>query len=678
MLINLDLWYVINMGYMENLNKEQKIAVTAEDKHILVLAGAGTGKTRTIVARAAYLLEKGVRADRIIILSFTRKSAREIAERVKGEISIKEKSSITGQTFHSWCFELIKSNPGVFRESSYSLIDEDDADSIFRYTFPRKAAVGLPVRAKDIKDVYSYMVNTGKSLSEAIKTKLSRTYPSIQLEDYISSYASYYQKSIKAYVQYKAEHRYLDYDDLLYVVSTTLKKNPKARDYIARQYDHILVDEMQDTNPLQYELLSSFYDSSHIFAVGDDAQSIYAFRGADFRSIHSFASIVPDAKVYKLRTNYRSFGEILDVSNWLLAESPLNYDKKLIAFKGRSGQLPKLVHTDNGYEEANYIVDRIADSISDQTRDFNDFLVLSRTVMGLRKTESICIARDIPYRLYGGSSLLESKHIRDVISPIRVILNVHDEIAWMRFLTLFRGVGEKSALKLIEMVRSVDDSDSAIKVLKDCKAPSSVISTLDAINRAKDDAKKAVKAAYKYLEKRLNELYKDEWDYRKKDFEVLFSLADKAKGLERFISDFVLSPRLEETFRTAESTDSYVILSTIHSAKGLERDVCFILDVSPYSFPTERAYADGTDAIEEERRCLYVALTRAKDELYIMRNARSIHAYEAKGSDCPYFLNGFDLDLVELESPSDGSSCSRDSFTGRYTEFSIMDDLDFT
>ena len=666
------------MGYLENLNEEQRAAVTAEDKHILVLAGAGSGKTRVIISRAAYLLEKGVRPERILILSFTRKSAREIAERVKGEISIKEKSSLTGQTFHSWCYELIKSNPGIFKESSYSLIDEDDAESIFRYTFPRNEKSPLPIKGKDVHDVYSFMVNTKKSLSEAIRVKLRRTYPEAELEEYIKRYGVHYRNAIEAYVRYKTSHRYLDYDDLLYTVARTLRSNDKAREYISRRYEHILIDEMQDTNPLQYDLLSSFYENSHIYAVGDDAQSIYAFRGSDFKSIHSFLTLVPESKVYKLRTNYRSYSEILAVSNWLLGQSPLNYDKELIVKKGRSERKPKLVHTDNGYEEANFIVDKIMEDISTQEHEWADHMVLSRTVMGLRRVEAVCIERDVPYRLYGGSSLMESKHIRDVLSPIRVILNIHDEIAWMRFLTLFRGIGEKSALKYIEAVRNEEHAETVIKALKLNKAPDVIINTLNSINENRSNALSAVKASYKALEERLSLLYKDEWAYRKKDFEVLFSLAERAESLESFISDFVLSPRLEETMRKDESTDDYVILSTIHSAKGLESNICFVLDVSPYAFPTERAYADGPDEVEEERRCLYVALTRAKDDLYIMRNTKSIRAYELESSKCPYFLNDFDLSLVTMVNVAGENSFEGDFFKGDSNSYNILDDLDFT
>lgn len=666
------------MGYMENLNEEQRIAVTAEDRHILVLAGAGSGKTRVIIARAAYLLEKGVRPEKILILSFTRKSAREIAERVKGEISIKEKSSLTGQTFHSWCYELIKNNPGIFKESSFSLIDEDDAESIFRYTFPRNDKAPLPIKGKDVHDVYSFMVNTRKSLSEAIRVKLRRTYPEAELEEYIKRYGVHYRNAIEAYVRYKREHRYLDYDDLLYTVARTLRTNDRARGYIARCYEHILIDEMQDTNPLQYDLLSSFYEDSHIYAVGDDAQSIYAFRGSDFKSIHSFTSLVPDSKVYKLRTNYRSYTEILDVSNWLLSQSPLHYDKELVAKKGRSERKPRLVHTDNGYEEANFIVDKIIEDIADQEHSYIDHMVLSRTVMGLRKVEAVCIEHDVPYRLYGGSSLMESKHIRDVISPIRVVLNIHDEIAWMRFLTLFRGIGEKSAMKYVEAVRGNEYTEDAIKSLKLNKAPGIIIDTLERINENRKSALSAVKASYKALEERLAILYKDEWAYRKKDFEVLFSLAERAKNLESFISDFVLSPRLEETMRRDESTDDYVILSTIHSAKGLESSICFVLDVSPYAFPTERAYADGADEVEEERRCLYVALTRAKDDLFIMRNTKSVRAYELEGSKCPYFLNNFDLNLVTMVTVEHDNSIEGAFFNGEMSDYSILDDMDFT
>ena len=318
------------------------------------------------------------------------------------------------------------------------------------------------------------------------------------------------------------------------------------------------------------------------------------------------------------------------------------------------------------------------EDISTQEHEWADHMVLSRTVMGLRRVEAVCIERDVPYRLYGGSSLMESKHIRDVLSPIRVILNIHDEIAWMRFLTLFRGIGEKSALKYIEAVRNEEHAETAIKALKLNKAPDVIINTLSSINENRSNALSAVKASYKALEERLSLLYKDEWAYRKKDFDVLFSLAERAESLESFISDFVLSPRLEETMRKDESTDDYVILSTIHSAKGLESNICFVLDVSPYAFPTERAYADGSDEVEEERRCLYVALTRAKDDLYIMRNTKSIRAYELESSKCPYFLNDFDLSLVTMVNVAGENSFEGDFFKGDSNSYNILDDLDFT
>ncbi len=666
------------MDYFESLNEEQKAAVTAEDKHILVLAGAGSGKTRVIIARALYLIENGVRPDRILILSFTRKNAREIAERIKSETDIREKSGLSGQTFHSWCFELIKSNPSIFSEASYSLLDEDDSESIFRYTFAHDENNPIPVKGSDIRDVYSYMVNTKRSLTDAIRTKMKRTYAEAELDEYIKKYAVHYRNAIERYVLYKRSHRYLDYDDLLYTVSKTLKTNGKARTYITRRYEHILIDEMQDTNPLQYDLLSSFYENSHIYAVGDDAQSIYGFRGADFKSIHSFTSLVPMSKAYKLRTNYRSYSEILALSNWLLRESPLKYGKELIAAKGESGEKPKLVHTDNGYEEANFIAENIIRSLGEKNCSYNDHMALSRTVHGLRKTETAFLEMNIPYRLYGGSSLMESKHIRDVLAPIRVTLNVRDEIAWMRFLTLFRGIGEKSAQKYIEAVRQAVYADDAIKALKLMKTPRIITDTLSSVNDNRGSALSAVKASYKALEERLKIIYKDEWAHRKDDFEVLFSLAERSKGLDSFLSDFVLSPRLEETLRRDESTDDYVVLSTIHSAKGLEASCVYCIDVSPYSFPTERAYADGPDEVEEERRCLYVALTRAEDELFILRNSKSIRAYEMESRRCPYFLNNLDLSLVDIVNAEQEGAIEGDFFSGSKSNVDILEDLDFS
>ncbi|MDE6297417.1 MAG: UvrD-helicase domain-containing protein, partial [Muribaculaceae bacterium] len=259
--------------YLEELNSQQKDAVTFEGRNLLVLAGAGTGKTRTIVARAKYLLEKGVNPSRILILSFTRKSAKEIVARLQSG-SKKDIRSLKGQTFHSWCMEMIEQNPGVFNFGKFTVIDEEDRESAFRLVCGRHFKKSNFIEPKQLAEVYSYVINSRCNLSTALGNRLFNGRMDEETKEKILKKLPVYQEVIKKYMAFKAERRYLDYDDILQKVAIGLKKNKEAAKYISSGYDHILIDEMQDTNPLQYLLLESFWTRCNLFCVGDDAQSI--------------------------------------------------------------------------------------------------------------------------------------------------------------------------------------------------------------------------------------------------------------------------------------------------------------------------------------------------------------------------------------------------------------------
>lgn len=316
---------------MENLNEQQRAAVEFSGKHLLVMAGAGTGKTRTIIARAQHLIQQGVAPHRILILSFTRKSAREIVERIKLDIGGLSAEGLRGQTFHSWCMDIIMNNPKVFMHHEYTLLDEDDRESCIKLLCGKglKDKENHVVKPTNVLEIYSYAVNARCSLSEAMRLKLydNASRNDTEVNKSIEINKPVYEEVIRRYLSYKTVHKYMDYDDILNVVAKGLEKNEKAREFITARYDHILVDEMQDTNPLQYQLLSAFYEKCHLFCVGDDAQSIYAFRGADFKTMHRFTQIVPNASRMDLIVNYRSTQGILNLSNWILNQSPLNYKK---------------------------------------------------------------------------------------------------------------------------------------------------------------------------------------------------------------------------------------------------------------------------------------------------------------------------------------------------------------
>lgn len=630
---------------MDSLNEQQKYAATFNGKHLLVLAGAGTGKTRTIIARAKHLIQSGVNPKRILILSFTRKSAAEIVERISTELPSTKSEGLIGSTFHSWCMAIIQNNPDIFPQASYTLLDREDQESCFRLLCGRKWGHknknDEKVAPKSIVDIYSYMANAQCSLSDAIRMKMYNNAPATLNVDDDNEVL---KGVIVMYLDYKRSRKYIDYDDILLIVSKYLKRNEELRKHIAGLYDHILVDEMQDSNPLQYELLSSFYEDCHLFCVGDDAQSIYAFRGADFNTIHKFSEIVAGAEVCKLTINYRSTQEILDLANWVIGNSPLNYDKKLIANRG-NGEKPQILHWRDEWEEAENIALNLLDEFKIHGKKWGDNLVLSRSSWGMRKVEGSLIKHKIPYRIFGGSSLMQSRHIRDVVAPMRIVSNYLDEIAWSRYLQLWEGIGPVASAKIIGKVINEKNLDDCLFSLMEMNLQKEIADTLVQISNLQFDPANAITEALGVMFGRLKQIYKDEWEWRKDDFPILSEVAKKTGSISEFVSEYILDPQLDLYAKEGGKVDDCVILSTIHSAKGLEADNVFIVNASSKSYPTPKAVLNGEDAIEEERRCLYVALTRAKNKLRIFRDMQSIHI--ANSDEQFYFLNELPLELFD-------------------------------
>lgn len=630
---------------MDSLNEQQKYAATFNDKHLLVLAGAGTGKTRTIIARAKYLIQSGVNPKRILILSFTRKSAAEIVERISTELPSTKSEGLIGSTFHSWCMAIIQNNPDIFPQASYTLLDREDQESCFRLLCGRKWGHknknDEKVAPKSIVDIYSYMANAQCSLSDAIRMKMYNNAPATLNVDDDNEVL---KGVIVMYLDYKRSRKYIDYDDILLIVSKYLKRNEELRKHIAGLYDHILVDEMQDTNPLQYELLSSFYEDCHLFCVGDDAQSIYAFRGADFNTIHKFPEIVAGAEVCKLIINYRSTQEILDLANWVIGNSPLNYDKKLIAHRG-NGEKPQILHWRDEWEEAENIALNLLDEFKIHGKKWGDNLVLSRSSWGMRKVEGSLIKHKIPYRIFGGSSLMQSRHIRDVVAPMRIVSNYLDEIAWSRYLQLWEGIGPVASAKIIGKVINEKNLDDCLFSLMEMNLQKEIADTLVQISNLQFDPANAITEALGVMFGRLKQIYKDEWEWRKDDFPILGEVAKKTGSISEFVSEYILDPQLDLYAKDGSKVDDRVILSTIHSAKGLEAENVFLVNASSKSYPTPKAVLNGEDAIEEERRCLYVALTRAKNKLRVYRDMQSIHV--SNSDEQFYFLNEVPLELFE-------------------------------
>ncbi len=631
------------------LNAEQERAAKYDRGHVLVLAGAGTGKTRTIIARAAYLIKQGVDPNRILLLTFTRRAAREMTERLKNIVG-HDRVTLMAGTFHHFCLYTMRRMSALFGLEGTTVIDRDDQNQLMkliRVEFRQKGEK-FP-RASELVRLCSYARNT--------------TQP---MEEYLTRYTDYEPEMIERicavaikFDQRKRENGYLDYDDILFVFAKRLHEDPLIRDRVRGLYDHILVDEMQDTNPLQWLILDGLRDPAQLFCVGDDAQSIYAFRGADFRNVHSFTDRVANAVILRLEENFRSTQGILDLSNWLLKDSPIGYNKQLRAHR-RTVSTPRLLNFDSDFDEARWIADDLIER-HDAGAPWKDHMIITRTGYGARAVESFMVEKKVPYRFIGGVSLLQAAHVKDLLCLIRASASQHDELAWMRYLTMWPRIGDVTAARMIGDMRSHAHMDNAINALKKrLKGRSEIIQGVNLVQEYWDDPAETIRQTGKFLTPILENRY-DNWKVRQKDFDLLARLAGRHRSLLAFIETYTLDPISTTESERLEETD-LVTLTTAHSAKGTEAAVCYLIRVEPGMYPHIRSLG-VREQEEEERRTLYVAMTRARDELIITRTFRPYgpiqmpySATRTYGSGEPvYFLQTLpkkliDTDFVEPES----------------------------
>lgn len=627
---------------MGELNPQQHAAATTQAQHCLVLAGAGCGKTKTIVARAAYLIEQGVPANQIQILTFTRRSASEIVARV--ELALGEQAKgLRASTFHTFCMYLLRRVPKAFGLEQFSIIDRDDQLMMFRLIRgkdDKKNPNQLP-KPQELCDLYSFARNTRQKLSDA----LEKQHPEyLAFKDQIA-------KIMQEYETRKRARSFLDYDDILAIVASALDQSEGLVDYVASICKHMLVDEMQDTNPLQWALLEPLKDKVSLFCVGDDAQSIYGFRGADFENIHRFNERVPNAQVFKLEKNYRSTQEILDLSNWLLDQSEIQYDKRLDAYRGE-GIKPRMHIFPNEFDEAKWIAIDIKERHYLQGHNWSDHMVLVRSSFAARHIEAACIAANVPYRFIGGMKLLETAHVKDLLSLLRVIANPLDDIAWMRFLTLWNGVGDVGASRLAQQLLLQPEFELIFNQLEQFgRIPVETLLMMKQMMVLKQEVQACVGLGIQAIEAQLAENYKKDWNRRQGDFELVKQLASKHGQLSEFLEEYVLDPVSISEIERQSDTD-VVTLITIHSAKGTEQKVCYVANVTAGQYPHARAQGDF-DAVEEERRVLYVALTRAQNELILTKQNLNLWARDVVDEQGrkveSYFLNDLTRNLCTLE-----------------------------
>ena len=625
------------------LNPQQQAAAQYRGSahSLLVMAGAGCGKTRTIIARTSHLIRSGIDASRILMMTFTNRAAREMKIRLKSEVG-PVSNQVQAGTFHAFCLRVMRRIPNSFGIQGLNVIDVDDQNALMSLVRRRRLGrkgkdIGkLVPKAAELIRYYSYCRNTCREPIEYLS----------QHSDLSQEYIEMCAEMFAEYQKTKLERGYLDFDDLLAVFGIVLEQKTALRKDIAKLFDECLVDEMQDTNPLQFRILQQFSrEGVRLFCVGDPAQSIYRFRGANFEHVYLFDELFPNSEVLVLSKNYRSYQEILDLSNWLLGRSPLDYKNRLIAHRGNAGRIPELIDFDSQFEEASWIADKIMEQFESDVR-FHDIMILVRTAYDAKPIEAEFIQREIPYVFIGGTSLMKSAHVRDILALLRTVRSLDDDLAWLRYLQLWPGIGPKTAEKIVSAIMASKAKNALDVLFKQMGPGHPGVTGYRKLMDAAAVPQKAVKSAVQTLSPILESRY-DRWHLRRKDLELLATVAERYKSLVEFIDAFTLEPMTNTQIDRLEAED-VVTLITVHSAKGTEAPICFVAGARQGTYPHVRSFGE-LESEEEERRILYVAMTRAKNELFITRSTDYRSGYWVVNSPTEgeeYFLADVPQNLV--------------------------------
>jgi DNA helicase-2/ATP-dependent DNA helicase PcrA len=633
--------------FFNSLNAQQNRAATyghagkggVESEPLLIIAGAGTGKTMTLAHRTAFLLISGVSAERILMLTFSRRAAKEMAERAVNVASkhlakhrggaVPVKLGWAG-TFHSIGSRLLRMHASAIGlDPGFTIIDQSDSSDLMdllRHELGLTRVDRRFPKKKTCFGIYSQCVNRQMELEAVLETY----YP------WCMDWKEELTQLFRAYIQAKQNQSLLDYDDLL-LHWMWLCENRRLAEAVSSQFDHILIDEYQDTNVLQARILALLRPSGHgLTVVGDDAQSIYGFRAAEVENILQFPNaFTPPARVIPLEQNYRSCQPILDLSNALLAESPRAYPKSLYSAK-KGGCLPELVSVESDQDQAMYIVERILLAREAGT-DLRDQAVLFRNGHHSDRLEVELVRRDIPYVKYGGLKFLESGHVKDALSILRWAENPKNQVAGFRVLKLMPGVGPVRASKALDHLASNDLKFSAFTSYHITHGDSGLwlelVELLCLLSNDDQPWHGQLEQVRKWYQPVMELNYNDHY-IRSGDIEQLEMIGAQYTNRQQFLAELTLDPPVAsgDLAGSPHLDDDFLILSTIHSAKGQEWKHVFILNVNDGNFPNEFACGDPT-RIEEERRLLYVATTRAKESLSLIRPLKYWVPEQARNGD---------------------------------------------
>ena len=607
------------IDYAGELNPAQHEAATTLDGPVLVIAGAGSGKTRTLVYRVARLVESGVGPGHILLLTFTRKAAEEMLRRATALVGA-SCEQVAGGTFHSFAnLVLRRSARRIGLESNFTILDRSDSEDVINLLrsragldrkdrrFPRKNA---------ILEILSMAVNRARTVPEVVEESYGHL--GDHLEDVV--------RLGEQYARYKREKNLVDYDDLLVHLRDLLRDHEDVAQQLSRTYRYVMVDEYQDTNPLQADIVRGLAVAhDNVMAVGDDSQSIYSFRGATFRNIMDFPKLFPGTRMVKLEENYRSTQPILELANAIIDRAAEKHTKILRAVRqSHEAALPSLVQCGDEQAQSRFVTQRILE-LREEGVSLDDMAVLFRSSFHSFDLELELTRADIPFVKRGGFKFIETAHVKDVLAHLRIVANPRDAVSWHRALLLLDSVGPKTADDLFSHIASAADLGEATERLSTHPrraAYTKELGRLASVLRevAPDELPPGEKVAriVSFYTPMLRHLHPEDFPKREKDLEHFVTIAARYRSLASLLSDMALEPPTDSVgdVLAADVEEGLLTLSTIHSAKGLEWKAVFVIWLVDGRFPSYHNLHD-TEEVEEERRLLYVAVTRAKEHLYL-------------------------------------------------------------
>ena len=630
--------------YRQERNEAQHEAVMAHEGPVLVIAGAGTGKTRTLVYRVARLVEMGVDPRSVLLLTFTRRAAEEMLRRASLLID-NRCAKVSGGTFHSFANIILRQfGRKIDLQPAFTIMDRSDSEDLIQLLrtelslntkekrFPRKQTAA---------EIYSMALNKQWTIPNLVE----RDYPHLcdALEDLLRLY--------ERYVDYKRGKSLLDYDDLLIKLRDLLAGHEEVRRRLSETYRFIMVDEYQDTNQLQADiirLLAATHDN--VMVVGDDAQSIYSFRGANFRNIMDFAKVFPGARLISLEENYRSTQPILSLTNEIIRRARERYEKNLYTRKG-DGEVPMLVRAESEQTQSRFVCQKILE-LREEGVPLWDIAVLFRSSFHSFDLEIELARHNIPFVKRGGFQFMETAHVKDLLAHLRILSNPQDAVSWGRVLLLLEGVGSQLSQKIIHWVlpgphpaERLRSFEAKGKVAHGLRTLAQILQTCAEGQRPAEQSQYLMQ----YYIPILKQKYPDDYPKRLRDLEHFQGMTERYRNLERLLSDMALEPPTDSVdgVLAVDPDEGPLVLSTIHSAKGLEWHSVFIIWALEGRFPSY--YNINTEEeLEEERRLLYVAATRAKENLFITYPIkifdRGLRAVLSRPSQ---FIDGIPEELLE-------------------------------